>query len=93
MSNVKGFLNIGYGNIINADKIVAIVSPEAAPIKRMVQIAKDEGRAIDGTCGRKTRSVLVTDSNQLVLSALMPETIANRKNGKEYKVGEIDNDQ
>lgn len=92
MSNVKGFLNIGYGNIINADKIVAIVSPEAAPIKRMVQIAKDEGRAIDGTCGRKTRSVLVTDSNQLVLSALMPETIANRKNGKEYKVGEIDND-
>ena len=92
MSNVKGFLNIGYGNIINADKIVAIVSPEAAPIKRMVQIAKDEGRAIDGTCGRKTRSVLVTDSNQLVLSALLPETIANRKNGKEYKVGEIDND-
>lgn len=90
---MKGFLNIGYGNIINADKIVAIVSPEAAPIKRMVQIAKDEGRAIDGTCGRKTRSVLVTDSNQLVLSALMPETIANRKNGKEYKVGEIDNEQ
>lgn len=90
---MKGFLNIGYGNVINADKIVAIVSPEAAPIKRMVQIAKDEGRAIDGTCGRKTRSVLVTDSNQLVLSALMPETIANRKNGKEYKVGEIENEQ
>lgn len=93
MSVVKGFLNIGYGNIINADKIVAIVSPEAAPIKRMVQIAKDEGRAIDGTCGRKTRSVLVTDSNQLVLSALMPETIANRKNGKECKIGEMENEQ
>lgn len=92
MSIVKGFLNIGYGNIINADKIVAIVSPEAAPIKRMVQIAKDEGRAIDGTCGRKTRSVLVTDSNQLVLSALMPETIANRQNGKECKNGELDNE-
>lgn len=63
---------------MNMDKAVSIVSPDAAPVKRMVQLAKDEGRAIDATCGRRTRAVIVTDSNQVILSALLPETIANR---------------
>lgn len=76
-------MNIGYGNVVNVDKIVAIISPEAAPIKRMVQNAKDEGRAIDSTCGRRTRAVIVMESNHLVLSALMPETIANRYQERE----------
>lgn len=80
---MNGLINIGYGNVVNGDKIVAIISPEAAPIKRMVQNAKDEGRAIDATCGRKTRAVIVTESNHLILSALMPETITNRYQEKE----------
>ncbi|MDD5968513.1 MAG: DUF370 domain-containing protein [Candidatus Fimousia sp.] len=75
---MNNLVNIGFGNVINIDKVVSIVSPDAAPIKRMVQQAKDEGRAIDATCGRRTRAVIVTDSNQLVLSALLPETISNR---------------
>ena len=75
---MNNLVNIGFGNVINIDKVVSIVSPDAAPIKRMVQQAKDEGRAIDARCGRRTRAVIVTDSNQLVLSALLPETISNR---------------
>ena len=75
---MNNLVNIGFGNVINIDKVVSIVSPDAAPIKRMVQQAKDEVRAIDATCGRRTRAVIVTDSNQLVLSALLPETISNR---------------
>ncbi|HEX3078149.1 MAG TPA: DUF370 domain-containing protein [Lachnospiraceae bacterium] len=76
-------INIGFGNIVNASKIIGIISPEAAPVKRMVQAAKDNGTAVDATCGRKTRAVIVTESGHLVLSALMPETIANRVNSKE----------
>lgn len=76
-------INIGFGNVVNSNKIVGIISPEAAPIKRMVQNAKDAGTAIDATCGRKTKAVIVTDSGHLVLSALLPETIANRVNVKE----------
>ncbi len=76
-------INIGFGNVVNSNKIVGIISPEAAPIKRMVQNAKDAGTAIDATCGRKTKSVIVIDSGHLVLSALLPETIANRVNVKE----------
>lgn len=76
-------MNIGFGNIINSRKIVSIISPDAAPVKRMVQTAKDNGTAVDATCGRKTRSVIVTDSGHLVLSALQPETIANRVNSKD----------
>ncbi len=71
-------VNIGFGNIIAANKIVAIVSPEAAPIKRMVQEAKDEKKAIDATCGRRTRAVLVMDSGHIILSAVQPETVAGR---------------
>lgn len=71
-------LNIGFGNAVNSDKIVAVVSPEAAPIKRIVQVAKDKGMAVDATCGRKTRSVIVCDSGHVVLSALQPETIMGK---------------
>lgn len=76
-------INIGFGNVVNNDKIVSIISPDAAPIKRMVQTAKDHGTAIDATCGRKTKAVIVTDSGHLILSALLPETITNRVNQKE----------
>ena len=76
-------VNIGFGNIVSANRIIAIVSPESAPIKRMVQEAKDKGTAIDATYGRRTRAVLVTDSDHLILSALQPETVAC-KTGQEY---------
>lgn len=71
-------IHIGFGNIVNTGKIIAIVSPDSAPVKRMVQNAKESGMAIDATQGRKTKAVLVMENNQLVLSALLPETIANR---------------
>lgn len=71
-------VNIGFGNTVSADKIVSIVSPDSAPIKRMVQDAKDNGTAIDATFGRKTRAVLIMDSNHIVLSAVQAETIAGR---------------
>lgn len=84
-------INVGFGNIVNSNKIIAIISPEAAPVKRMVQTAKDSGMAVDATCGRRTRAVIVTDSGHYVLSALLPETIANRVNGKEYMEGNTEN--
>lgn len=71
-------IHIGFGNIVNAGKIIAVVSPESAPIKRMVQKAKESGIAIDATQGRRTKSVLVMENSQIVLSALLPETIAGR---------------
>ncbi len=73
-------VNIGFGNVVNASKIISIISPEAAPIKRMVQTAKDQGTAIDATCGRRTKAVIVTESGHLILSSLLPETIAGRVN-------------
>ena len=75
-------VNIGFGNVVNEDRIVAVVSPEAAPVKRIVQLAKDSGSAIDATCGRKTRSVIICDSGHVVLSALLPETIAGKSSPK-----------
>lgn len=71
-------IHIGFGNIVNKEKIIAIVSPDSAPVKRMVQSAKENGTAIDATQGRKTKAVLVMENNQLVLSALLPDTIAGR---------------
>lgn len=71
-------INIGYGNIVAAGRLVAIVSPESAPIKRMVQEARDRAMLIDATCGRRTRAVVIMDSDHIVLSALLPETISNR---------------
>lgn len=72
------FINIGFGNMVNADRVIAVVSPETAPIKRLVQDAKDLNRAIDVTCGRRTRAVIITDSDNVILSAIQCETIANR---------------
>ena len=72
------FINIGFGNMVAVDRMVALVSPDSAPIKRLIQDAKDAGRVIDVTCGRKTRAVIITDSDHVVLSALQAETIANR---------------
>lgn len=83
------FINIGFGNIINSEKIISIVSPEAAPIKRLVQVSKDDGIAVDATCGRKTKSVLVMENHSVVLSSLLPDTIANRINQERMK-GEND---
>ena len=71
-------INIGFGNIVSADRIVAIVSPESAPIKRIIQDAKENKSVIDATYGRKTRAVLVMDSGHIILSAVQPETIASR---------------
>jgi len=76
-------VNVGFGNVVNSSKIIGIISPEAAPIKRMVQTAKDTGMAIDATCGRRTKAVIVTESGHLILSSLLPETIAGRVNQKE----------
>lgn len=75
-------INIGFGNVVNEDKVVAVIKPEAAPVKRMVQGAKDSGSCVDATCGRKCKSVIVTDNGQLVLSSLLPDTIAGRVNQK-----------
>ena len=77
------FVNIGYGNVVNSDKVISIVSPEAAPMKRMIQGAKDDGTAIDATCGKKTKSVMVMENHMLVLSSLLPDTIAWRFNNIE----------
>ena len=73
-------INIGFGNIVAANRIVSIVSPESAPIKRLVQEAKENKLAIDATYGRRTRSVLIMDSGYVILSAIQPETIAGREN-------------
>ena len=75
---VNKLIHIGFGNIVNAGKIIAVVSPDSAPVKRLVQKAKEEGTAIDATQGRKTKSVLVMEDSRIVLSALLPETIAGR---------------
>ena len=71
-------LNIGFGNMVSAGRVMAIISPESAPIKRVVQNARDKSLLIDATYGRKTRAVLVMDSGQIVLSAIQPETVAHR---------------
>ena len=71
-------INIGFGNMVSANRLVAIVSPESAPIKRIIQEAKDRGICIDATYGRRTRAVIVTDSGHVILSAIQPETVANR---------------
>jgi len=75
-------INIGYGNVINSQAVVAIVSPDSAPIKRIVQDSKERGVLIDATCGRKTRTVIIMESDHVVLSALQPETVANRFNNR-----------
>ena len=71
-------INIGYGNMVSAGRVIAIVSPESAPIKRMVQDARDSGSLIDATYGRRTRAVIITDSGHIILSAIQTETVAGR---------------
>lgn len=71
-------INIGFGNIVSANRVIAIVSPESAPIKRIISDARDRGQLIDATYGRRTRAVIITDSGHVVLSAIQPETVANR---------------
>ncbi|VEP11318.1 conserved hypothetical protein [Hyella patelloides LEGE 07179] len=71
-------INIGFGNIVSANRIIAIVSPESAPIKRLITEARDRGQLVDATYGRRTRAVIITDSSHIVLSAIQPETVAHR---------------
>lgn len=71
-------INIGFGNIVSANRIIAIVSPESAPIKRIITEARERGQLVDATYGRRTRAVIVTDSSHVVLSAIQPETVAHR---------------
>lgn len=72
------FINIGFGNIVSAHRVIAIVSPESAPIKRIIQDARDAGKLVDATYGRRTRAVIIMDSEHVILSAVQPETVANR---------------
>ena len=81
-------INIGFGNMVSAGRLIAIVSPESAPINRMVQEARDRGVLVDATYGRRTRAVLITDSDHIILSALQPETVASRLGGREEMAGE-----
>lgn len=73
-------INIGFGNVVAANRIIAIISPESAPIKRIIQEARDNGMLIDATYGRRTRAVVIADSGHIMLSAVQPETVANRLN-------------
>lgn len=76
-------VNIGFGNIVAANRIIGIVSPESAPIKRIIQEARDRGMLIDATYGRRTRAVIITDSDHIILSAVQPETVAHRLTHKD----------
>jgi len=82
-------INIGFGNMVSTERLVAVVSPESAPIKRIVQEAREKGKLVDATYGRRTRSIIVFDSDHIVLSAVQPETIANRLVDKD----ETDNEE
>ena len=79
-------INIGFGNLVSASRLIAIVSPESAPIKRIVQDVRERGELIDATYGRRTRAVIIMDSGHVILSALQPETVANRAAGQESRV-------
>lgn len=82
------FINVGFGNMVAAERVVAVASPDSAPVKRLIQDAKDDGRAIDVTCGRRTRSVIITDSEHVILSATQTETIANRLDDQDDGIDE-----
>ncbi len=85
-------INIGFGNIVSANRLVAIVSPESSPIKRIIQEARDRGMLIDATYGRRTRAVMITDSDHVILSAVQPETVANRM-GKDSGLIDTEDDE
>ena len=86
-------INIGFGNMVSANRLVAIVSPESAPIKRIIQDAKERGTLIDATYGRRTRAVIVTDSDHVILSVVQPETVANRLNDREEDIADEELDE
>ena len=84
-------LNIGFGNVVSANRVVAIVSPESAPIKRIIQEARENNILVDATYGRKTRAVIIADSGHIILSAVQPETVAGRlTGGKDDEIEEIE---
>ena len=87
------FINIGFGNVVSAHRLISIVAPESAPIKRIVQEAREAGRLIDATYGRRTRSVLIADSDHVILSAVQPETIVGRITGKEDASARTEEDE
>ena len=87
------FINIGFGNMVAADRIVTLVSPDSAPIKRLIQDAKDDGRVIDVSCGRRTRAVIITDSDHVILSAIQAETIANRLDNNDSAIDDSDDEE
>ena len=80
--------NIGFGNMVSAGRIIAVVAPDSAPVRRLVQEARDSGRVIDATSGRRTRAVIIMDSDHVVLSPLQPETVAGRMEGKSRSTDE-----
>lgn len=86
-------INIGFGNMINASKLVAVVSPDSAPIKRIIQESKEKGNLIDATQGRRTRAVIITDSDHVILSYLQSETVANRLNSDDVMYAEDDDNE
>ena len=85
-------INIGFGNMVSADRMVAVVSPESAPIKRIINDARDKGQLVDATYGRKTRAVIIADSGHIVLSAIQPETVAGRATGRAERENEEDDE-
>lgn len=86
-------VNIGFGNLVSANRMIAIVSPESAPIKRIIQDAKERGTLIDATHGRRTRAVIITDSDHIILTYLQSETVANRLNDEDVVDDEVETDE
>ena len=87
------FINIGFGNMVSAGRIVAIASPDSEPIKRLVRDAKEDGRVIDVSCGRRTRSVIITDSEHIILSAIQTETITNRLSDDDSAEDDVEDEE
>ncbi len=86
------FISIGFGNMVSAGRVVTLISPDSAPVKRLIQDAREAGRVIDVTCGRRTRSVIITDSDHVILSAIQAETISNRLNGESGEASDPDDE-
>ncbi len=85
-------INIGFGNVVSANRLIAIVGPESAPIKRVIQDAKERNMLIDATYGRRTRAVIITDSDHIILSAVQPETVAHRLASKDVSDDTVDSE-
>ena len=87
------FINIGFSNLVSAERIITVAAPDSAPIKRLIQDSREDGRSIDCTCGKKTKSVIITDSDHVILSAVQPETVANRLVDDDDDADELDEDE